>query len=85
MPAEAEVIDLTASPSPRSEEATADVTSITPDRPTKRIRVARRLEALREQEKKGKKESKVHRKKDGCDGDEEKVIDDEYEGKHTNG
>ena len=88
MPAEAEVIDLTASPSPRSEEATADVTSITPDRPTKRIRVSRRLKALREQEEESKK-SKVYRKeKGGCDGDEEKVIEDdtpEYEGKHTNG
>lgn len=82
----AEVVDLT---NGTGEAASAAAANITPDRPAKRSRVSRRLEAIREQEEKKKKAKQKSEEEDEEDAVEEDDAP-EYEGKepdgdHTNG
>ena len=97
-----EVIDLTSSSSTNDNDdddaaaATSASTNITPDRPTKRMRISRRLEARQQQRALLKKRSndgtgvKYYGTKKGDEDVEDVDVDDEddtpqYEGKHING
>ena len=99
-----EVIDLTSSSSNNDDEddedaaaATSASTNITPDRPNKRVRMSRRLEARQQQRELLKKRSNdgtgvkyYGSTKNKGDEDVEDVDDDDddtpqYEGKHING
>lgn len=89
-----EVIDLTSSSSTNDEDDDA-AANITPDRPTKRVRMSRRVEARQQQRALLKKRSndgtgvKYHGTRKGDEDEEETVdVDDDtpqYEGKHING
>ena len=96
-----EVIDLTSSSSTNDDDdeaaAATSASNITPDRPTKRVRMSRRVEARQQQRALLKKRSndgtgvKYHgtRKGDAEDVLETVDVDDDdtpqYEGKHING
>mmetsp|Transcript_29778 Transcript_29778/g.54045 ORF Transcript_29778/g.54045 Transcript_29778/m.54045 type:complete len:672 (-) Transcript_29778:40-2055(-) len=75
-----DVIDLTST----SEEA-ATAANITPDRPTKRVRLSRRLEALRDQEKKVKAKGNKHQEEEVEEEDAPQYEANDEDRKHTNG
>ena len=81
-----DVIDLTTSST--SEEA-ATAANVTPDRPTKRVRLSRRLEALRDQEKKKKVKAKAkgnkHQEEEVEEEDAPQYEANDEDRKHTNG
>ena len=91
-----EVIDLTSSSSANDDDDDA-AANITPDRPTKRVRMSRRVEARQQQRALLKKRSndgtgvKYHGTKKGDAEDVEETVDvddddtPQYEGKHING